>query len=420
MLVYIVAIIYFILSLILFFCTRKKYTGLFHFSLLLGMIPFVIRPVLSQLNNSWIIYPVKYQAESDYLVIYLTSIFFSMAFILGYLLKMLFFEQEIKKYDSKNINGVPRPYLGIFILLILMAYLFLVGGTQWLGNFRETVASKVVPSFRFIYPVAVFVSFFLAISTYFRVISGRARKLELVLIILFIFVCMTLLNTRGWFLSILILYICFYFSEKGFVLRKFILVGLIMFFVAFYMRSILNWIFGSSVVEEQSQTLYEIILAKFLYTSSGDVIDTWHVVFDYVYDNGYAFGQTIVGNIGLLLPSSVREVIDLKPAVDIVNYYYRGDLYYENNFGFNINLSQEMFINFGYFGALLLFFSGMLFRYFESRLFLSENINTKTILEMCVYYQATNVMTGLPFISWLIFFYVSYKVFFFIYRVKIR
>lgn len=412
--VYVISVVYFILTLCVFFFTRKKYTGLFHFSLLFGIVPFIIRPILSQVNDGWLIYQPKYQTESDYVIIYLVVILFNLSFILGYLFKMFFFENGIDRISPK-IGYIPKVHFIIFMMLLLIGYLFAVGGASWLGNARDTVASEVVPAFRFIYPMVIFLSFFVVLCTFFRVQSKKSEKKELYLVVLLVFACITLLNTRGWFMSILTILFCFYFTKKGLSIKYTIILVVLLGFVAFYMRSILSWIFGDIV--EESQTFYQVLLSKFLFTSSGDIIDTWHIVFDYVQDEGYRLGETVLGNFTLLFPTSVRESLSLKPAVDVVNYYYQGDLYYTKKFGFNISIQQEMFINFGYFGLLLIFLSGFFFRYFEAKIFLMKEIKMVTILKMLVYFQISRVMTGLPFISWLIFFYFFYKLFILIYSI---
>lgn len=409
--VYVLAFLYFSISVILFLTTRKKYTGLFHFSLLLGLVPYVIRPILSESFDNWTIYQSKFHlGEDNYFNIYLTAIIFNLAFFTGYLCKMIFGEKHFANYAIEkkiSIKSFPKPYFAISVIIILIIYMFMISGVNWLGAFRQTSASIVSPAFRYIYPILIFASFYLALNAYFSSIKGNVQnKFFLAFSLFLIFITITLLNTRGWFISIISLIFCLHFSQNKISIKALISLSFLVIFVVFFMRNIVGMIFG---VGQNSGTgsISDFILSKLLYTASGDIIDVWHIVFDYIYDNGYSYGGTLLGNVLLLFPSFIREGLHVQPALDLVNNYYYGALYYESNFGFNINIRQELFLNFQYFAIFPIILTGYLYRLIESKIFFIRDINIKSIFRICFYVQILNVLSGsLSFTSWLIVFMV--------------
>lgn len=407
--IYILSVLYLLFCFWIFLTTKKYYLGIYHFYLLLGVVPYVIRPILSYVYD-YRIYISNYYDGNDYFQIYILVLSFNVIFSIGYFVK----SKTLKTYKN-TIKFFYIPYkktifLSISVIIFLFMYMFIVAGINWLGPFRDTVASKVIPEFRFFYPIIVYISYFIIICLFFMRFNNIISKINMFCIMLFIFIVFVLLNTRGWFIQILFLYLSFLCNYKKTSFKSIFLNIVIVVFVVFFMRNIISVIFQNEIIKDYSNENF--LLSKLLYTSSGDIIDTWYVVLDFVKDYGQHF--TFINDFLLLLPENIRANYDVKAAVDLLNIYYHGNKYHIDNFGFNINIFQELYINFSYFGLFFAFILGYLYRYFEEKIFVIKYVAFICILKILVYVQILNCLTSFAFLPWLMFFIIFSICFYFL------
>jgi hypothetical protein len=84
-----------------------------------------------------------------------------------------------------------------------------------------------------------------------------------------------------------------------------------------------------------------------LFTGNFSLVDTWPVVQSFVETNGRLAGATFWTMPASFTPASFRWRTGLTTIVDRVNYFYYGDVVVNTQWGFNLNLAQNIFANFG-------------------------------------------------------------------------
>ncbi|MEN6535946.1 MAG: hypothetical protein ABFD89_19945 [Bryobacteraceae bacterium] len=98
---------------------------------------------------------------------------------------------------------------------------------------------------------------------------------------------------------------------------------------------------------EMSWVPVEAINRTFLYKGNFNVVDTWPIAEAYVLQNGYLHGKTILLMPASLLPAWFRWQNDLGTSVDTLNYFCYGQTVIDTQWGFNVNLAQGLYINWG-------------------------------------------------------------------------
>ena len=215
--------------------------------------------------------------------------------------------------------------------LILILYLIIKYGFTWLAPNRSIAASLIAPEFRYFFPLLVFIS----LTFYFRqnLEFSKTRIFPLILFFIISGIFFTLFSARGY-LVYMILFSIPYLRNKSKILP------LLGFFYLIFTVFILRLI-GENGFDAN---------ASYIIASNGDAIDTWFIVNDFVQKNGLLYGKGIIGNVFNLIPLSIRENLPIRSSWDLLNLHYFGDEYLNSSFGYNLNVFQELFMNFGYTG----------------------------------------------------------------------
>lgn len=347
---------------------RPVITG-FHLFLIAQTFSFAIRPILAASEGGFSLYLRDLSLYNQGLALQFVSVLF---FILGYVVVW-----HVKRRNSGvfDFPVAKELYLGYFLLGLGLVSIFLMSslsGSNWLPTERNVAITTAVPFGKVLFPLGA-ISFSVSLFGFLSMLS--LRRISLVRLVYIMpglvlsFVGLALLNQRGF---ILLAFILWLFSlERRRVLgyrRLLIWIGvavLLLFVVRDVTASVLNVFTGTPSNEavtrtEEPSTLWVRIKEYMLYRPNFDNADVWVVVQTYFQDEGPSLGSTFLAIPARFLGTGQRVETGLLTAVDKLNTYYWGDSYVTSNFGFNVTLPQELYINFGILGLFLTFFAGVL------------------------------------------------------------
>ena len=338
-----IALAYFIFSgSILYRCYKMNTYGVVHFLFLLTIYNYTIRPILSYNFDYWLDNRYMYPNQELYNLTYIQAVIPSLIIQIGYYLGL---KKFVKKQLNASIVGKSSFQkditLYVIICILLVGYLTSRVGFSWLSTNRSVSATLIIPEFRYLFPLFIFIS----LVIYFRQYWAFKQKAYLPVILFFLIsgFFFTLFSQRGYLVYMLLFTIPFFGNKK-----LLIPVGIIyIIFTVFILRLVGTE--GSNYNDAAS-----------IIASNGDTIDTWFIVNDYVKQKGYLFGKGIISNFLNILPISVRSELNFTSTWDEMNFFYFGDNYLDSQFGYNTNSYQELYMNFGYFGFVLLYPMGKL------------------------------------------------------------
>lgn len=110
-----------------------------------------------------------------------------------------------------------------------------------------------------------------------------------------------------------------------------------------------------------------------------DSADVWPVAVEYTRLQGLLLGQTLLAAPARLATPGFRFDTGMLTAVDRLNEFYWGDHYWMTNFGFNVNLAQEAYINFGWASTLFGFIVGLLTAHVDRRIWSLVRYDTSVV-----------------------------------------
>jgi hypothetical protein len=352
---------------------RPAFT-LFHLFLATQTVAFVLRPILSAADGGFSLYggPLAFYNEGLFLNL-LANLLVGLGYLVSYAGRNPKASQPYRYSRSSLLKGT---WISFGLGLTALALIHFLSGGAWLPSARGEAITRVVPFGKVLFPLAVIpFSFSLASSILLIFFMLREAKLPLpknsigLLFLLLVgvtsAVSLTLLYQRGFLLIALLVFLFFVARLQNWGYTKLMLIGLLSLVLLTQIRPtaqlFANLLSGEvpsapADIEEQPSFLKR----NFLYAPNFDTVDVWPIVLSYIADNGYKGGSTFLAvPLRFFLPG-LRLEYGLLTAVDELNAYHWGDVYWEKSFGFNVTLVQEAYLNFGPLGFILLPLAGML------------------------------------------------------------
>jgi hypothetical protein len=352
---------------------RPAFT-LFHIFLATQTVAFVLRPILSVADGGFSLYggPLAFYNEGLFLNL-LANFLAALGYLAVYARRYPKASQPYRYSRSSLLKGT---WISFALGLTALALIHFLSGGAWLPNARGEAITRVVPFGKVLFPLAVVpFSFSLASSILLILFMLREAKsplpknfislLFLLLVGVTSAVSLILLYQRGFLLTALLVTLFFVARLQNWGYTKLMLIGLLSLVLLTQIRPtaqlIANLLSGEvpsapANIEEQASFLKR----NFLYAPNFDTVDVWPIVLSYIADNGYKGGSTYLAVPLRFFPPSLRLQYGSLTAVDELNVYYWGNVYWEKSFGFGVSLAQEAYLNFGLLGFILPLLAGML------------------------------------------------------------
>lgn len=376
-----------------------------YFMIIFIIYAMVIRPYAILVNESseitrdyfsLIDYEYGYLASSLNMLLYVAGMFFG-------LLKLVnanYFTIQNTVCINKRLEKL------LFILTILSCLFFIyIGGIDVLFINRTTTISIQNPILRYIFP---FVTVLLCASTihavlkifYGQFIVGISKCTVL-------FVITTILAQRGFFIIFIIIavsLVIFHDKTKIFKFKSMALIVALLLLTLFS-KDILVGIFVENLVLQESNSFIKKILLR----PDGDATEVWMLTIQYLENNNYKYGLTILSNLFNFIPHNLRQLFEIYNGQDILNGFYGGSQYWDYGFGFNVTLPIESYLNFGYFGVGISYFAGYIMG--KSIEYNYKNIllnGQDPALESLRLYSIWTITSSFAGLQWAVIYYAMY------------
>ncbi|WP_406678051.1 hypothetical protein [Moorella sp. ACPs] len=363
-LTYLLAVAHITLYGIALLLTRYPVISIFHLALANFIIAFGVRPLLSAFFGGVTLYWVGLGWEA-YNRGLLYQLIFTLFYVIGYL--TLIRHDKGSQIIPENRISLRGAIFTFCVGLTAVGLIHILSRGAWLPTARNQTLTSVVPFGKILFPLAVIplsvslAILFILMLRYRRhpIIFSSALLLESLA-----FLLLSLLYQRGFILSGLILGALFYerFIRRFTYIRALTLAFLLLVLL-FTLRPLAIFISsgGKTIVFDSGQSgLIGKVRHHLLDSPNFDNADVWPVVIANVNQEGNTLGSTFLAIPARFLTPGIRKELELETAVDRVNAFYWGKKYWETNFGFNINLPQELYLNFGAALMPLAFIAGML------------------------------------------------------------
>jgi len=384
--------------------------GLIHLLIILYLDYAVVRPYGLILNDGSYIYSSSF-SWGNYIVAYaLNFVFFSSLCIV-----LLTFDRRINRKVIINPNVAHIAYPDIFSIIICVASIFLlysVSGNAMLSINREGSLGAVSPYARIIYPFAmvtgaVLIARGIVISLYFnRYFFGLVMISVGLLSVIAI-------GQRG--VSVVFAFIASAFCWNGGKKFNSLLGVLIVVFIAIFSRLIIPYIFGIEI--EVLPNNFNDIISNYLLNKvrspDGDGLEVFAMAIKYVNEEGVLYGAGIFNNIFNIMTSDFRLNGGFLNSLDVLNSYFDSHTYWNLKFGFNVNTTQELYLNFGVFSvflAPLVFYPFAIANRFYNR---EIDSGKDPIFYFIPLYALFNITSSLSGVVWTVLLLILY---FFIYK----
>ncbi|GEM_PF-6597109 len=322
--------------------TRRPIITLFHGFLATSFIAFAVRPIISAIAGGHILYPI-----GDVRDLYLFGLTFQLAFNVAFTAGYLLFWRRPKHSTQMIVSGsVAKGYIASLLVgVVAVAVIHMLSAGAWLPTARSGTITSIVPFGKLLFPAAVIplsTCLPLALLVWLkhprlRLFVGGATCFSIILL--------TLLYQRGFIVSGLIVAAFFFEKLRGLSYRRaleLLLVALLMVALIRPLAQVISGVPWTNVVGDPFGMLRDFVLGP-----NFDIADVWPVALEYTRSQGLLFGQTLLAIPARFASPRFRQEIGVLTAVDRLNDFYWGDQYWSTNFGFNVNLAQEGYINFG-------------------------------------------------------------------------
>jgi hypothetical protein len=349
---------------------RPAFT-LFHLFLATQTVAFVLRPILSAADGGFSLYggPLAFYNEGLFLNL-LANFLVALGYLVVYARRHPKASQLYRYSRSSLLKGT---WISFALGLTALALIHFLSGGAWLPSARDEAITRVVPFGKVLFPLAVVpLSFSLASSILFTLWEVKSLSPKNFVNLLFLplvsvtsAIGLTLLYQRGFLLTALLVASFFVARLQNWGYTKLMLAALFSLALVTQIRPtaqlIANLLSGEvpsapANIEDQPSFLKR----NFLYSPNFDTVDVWPIVLSYVAENGYKGGSTYLAIPLRFFSPSLRLQHGSLTAVDELNVYYWGNMYWEKSFGFAISLAQEAYLNFGLLGFILPLLAGML------------------------------------------------------------
>ncbi|WP_448378982.1 hypothetical protein [Fervidobacterium sp.] len=328
-----------------------------------------------------------------------------------------------RKLESKKVHFINKTTKKVFqysvaFSILFLLLMFLSAGSSFLAHNRNAAMSAVNPTLRYLYP---FVQLGAGVIGFYGItILLNSKKYKAgIFWILVSFIITMIIYQRGITVSFITTAVLLFFDylrikrDKISTRKKLklFLIAMLLFVVILFSRDIYNTlVLGRAYLEarknkytENSSTMWDIIKIGLISRPDGDIVEVWMILMSYIQDNGLLYGISILRVPFALTSSNYRLRTGQKIGLDLINEYYSYDAYWYRKYGFNLNSSQELVMNFGIFGIFFSFFlgilEGMLTRRFYTRL-----LNGRDVLsEFLTYYGFGYLFGSFAAFQWFVF-----------------
>lgn len=396
--------------LLILLVSAYKKPSILVFAVISAFVVFLVRPFAVLVHGSTIITEGFY---SD--INYELGLFIATAFhIIFYGALILFYHKKTKSRNLQKVDSIGVSKNSILLtlamcMLFLVGFLF-VGGTDVLFINRSASVSVVAPSVRYIYPFAIV---FLCIGAMQgAILFAQNRKVLGTVLLLFYLVASMILAQRGFFIIFVVLGVTLCLRVMKVSIKSYVSLLLPFAFVllaAVSSKEILVSFFASeqSLVSVQNESFSEKILSS----PDGDTTEVWMLATNFVNENGYLLGGSVVNNIFNIFSHNQRREWGVMNGSDVMNNEYTGEGYWDLGFGFNVQLPIELYINFGLFGLIPISLFGIILgramRQFDGRVIFQGVDPSWEVLRLYAIYTICHSLAGL---QWSILFFALYFV----------
>jgi hypothetical protein len=396
-----------LLTLITYTYSTRRRVTYFYFILLYFLTHNIIRPIsISYFERSYLYPSLDISKYPKYLLI--SSMLFQIL-IFGY---MAF---SSRKKISKKVNPNYNRFLifdwfNITICGFVMFLMFKNFGVLFLAFNRIKGISAQFPESRYLYPFALLSSALLVGRGISLLLQHKNLRIGS-FFILFGSIVTTIINQRGLAITFSIVAGISIAQNKIRVDRNIIFLALSIFFMAFILRGLPQYLLNKdSVTKQREESSY---LEKIGKSADGDSVEVWIIIEEFIERNGFQYGKTILNNVYNIFQDNRTRISKGHPnGLDLINEYWSGNSYTELKFGFNISTFQELYLNFSFFSVLFM----ILFSYFlarETNRYHSKIEYSEPVYESLRLVAVYNILSSFAGFQWTILmmiYYFLYKI----------
>ena len=317
---------------------------------------------------------------------------------------------NLSSSDKKTLR-----WILIFSIIFVIA-MFSIGGLNVLGPNRNASMTALFPVLRYIYP---FVQVGAALIGFYGtlVFIVKKDKLKGFLLMIISFVLTSIVYQRGmtigaistaFFLSLDNIRLTKSKKRKLFEMLRILILFFLLFLLGVFLRDIFNFIVNGFSIEylylrSNTSNAQNDFIIFLLSRPDGDKLEVWSILMEYLQKREPLLGKTLLRIPFMLTSSNFRLKTNLKTGVDILNEYYQYETYWYKKFGFNLDTSQELVLNFGFVGVFYNFFIGILNGILVKRFYQSINRDGKLLQEYIIFYGVSYFLGTFAAFQWLIF-----------------
>lgn len=378
--IFILSAIQFIILLLAFLYTKKPFITVFHYVLILLFFNFVSRPILATfLGGGHTIFTDTFSSLDGYTQGLFYQLIFNTAFIFGYLFYYNDIPQniEIKNFITKTSIFIA---LGVGVAGFII-FNYMSGGAAF-DALRKTGITLFAPGGQLFFRIIIYSNILglVGLFIFYNKEKTMSKPLIYLLSCLGSFVLIMMFQ-RGSFRALIVL-ICWLMERfKKITLKNLAISFAVALIIMIFMRPFAHMVreyitfhnIGDELVYQKEEG--NLLLDTFVYKGNFVVLDAWSIAVDYVQSNGYLYGKTFLSIPFAILPLHMRFDYNHLLSQDELNYFYYSDVLIATAFGFNTNIAQEIFINFGPLFLILGFIPGIITAKMDKWLYSISKIN---------------------------------------------
>lgn len=355
--------------------TRRPIVTLFHLFLVTSALAFVARPALALLAGRYTLYPTG-DTWASYTLGLVYQLIFNLCFIIGYMLV----RPQAKKKDLPVVTTSTSRgwWLSLLVGVATVGIIHTLSGGVWLPTARFGTITSAVPFGKVLFPLAV-----IPLSTglplgYLVALRKRMLRPIVTIAVAGAILLLSLLYQRGFVISGLVVAILLAERLGGLSYRKAAMVGGLAITALFMLRPLGLILSGASLTEVFGDGMLSKV-RHFVLGPNFDIADVWPVAIEYSRVVGFVGGGTFLAIPARFFTPGFRQEIGLLTGVDRLNDFYWGQQYWLTNFGFNINIAQELYINFGPAAIVLGFVPGLITAWIDRWLWNLKRLDTRAV-----------------------------------------
>ncbi len=377
---YILACLHLTLCLVAFLLTRYPVITIFHLAIATAAVCFGVRPILSATEGGYTI--LKLTSWGAYNRGLLYQLGFNLAYVLGYFLYLRRHRPRWAFQPHSTLTNGDLIFVGI-VGITTMAAIHILSRGNWMPGHRGQALTMLMPGGQVLFRLAVAtLSMTLPLGAV-RYFGKRHRLFVPVILAAIALLFLTLLYQRGFVLTGVLLSAWVAERYRGITYRSGLILAMTFVVALMVLRPLAGYIgrFGDDSGNGSSAPVQSAPFLKraFLFTGNFSLTDTWPVAESFVESYGRLQGATLVAIPFGMTPISFRWRTGMTTIVDRLNYFYYGDIVLTTQWGFNVNMAQNIFVNFGPGFMFLGCIPGALIAFFDRWLREVKTMNIMTI-----------------------------------------